>query len=168
MNVGRLAVVVGLVLGELTSAHGALRLSSPDFTPGGPIPAKYSRGHGNVSPALMIDGIPAKAETLALIVDDPDAPAGLWTHWVVWNIDAHHVVFLEGRPPRGAQVGKNSFGNERYDGPQPPSGTHRYFFHLYALDVSLKLKAGSDRDALSAAMRGHVVGKAEMFGTYSR
>lgn len=155
-----------MTLGGWAMAQGGFRIVSSDFSPGQPIPAKYSRQHGNISPALEIDGVPARAKSLALIVDDPDAPSAFFTHWLVWNIGVHHVIFLEGRPPRGAEQGTNSFGNVRYDGPSPPSGTHRYFFHLYALDAPLKLAAGSDRAALTAAMKGHVIDEAKMFGTY--
>jgi hypothetical protein len=110
---------------------------------------------------------------LALIVDDPDSPSGLWTHWVVWNLPANTTSIEAGKLPSGAVQGKNSFGHVRYDGPAPPSGTHRYFFHVYALDTMLNLPAGSDRAALSSAMQGlpmnsgYVIGTGEMFGTYS-
>jgi Raf kinase inhibitor-like YbhB/YbcL family protein len=160
--------VVWMALGGWAAAQSSFQISSPDFAPGQPMPAKYTRGHGNTSPALRIKGTPAQAKSLALIVEDPDAPAPHFTHWLVWNIDPHNVHFLEGRPPRGAKVGKNSFGSVRYDGPAPPSGTHRYVFDLYALDAPLTLAAGADRAALMTAMQGHVVGKAEMLGTYSR
>jgi Raf kinase inhibitor-like YbhB/YbcL family protein len=93
----------------------------------------------------------------------------LWTHWLVWNIPPNTTDIPEGRLPPGAREGKNSFGDARYDGPAPPSGTHRYFFHLYALDLPFfpKFRTASDRDAMLAGMEGHIVGKAETFGIYS-
>lgn len=143
-----------------------MEISSPAFAEGQPIPAKYARSHQNLSPMLRIKGVPESAKTLALIVEDPDAPKPQFTHWLVWNISPHHALFLEGRPPRGSVQGKNTVGDTKYDGPFPPSGTHRYFFHLYALDASLSLPEGSDRAALDAAMKGHVVAEAKLMGTY--
>jgi Raf kinase inhibitor-like YbhB/YbcL family protein len=139
------------------------------------MPPRSAKAGGNISPDLLIDAVPAKARTLALIVDDPDAPSGLWTHWVVWNIPPDvqreigpfQVTIPEGVVPNGAVQGKNSFGDTHYDGPAPPSGTHRYFFHVYALDSKLSLAEGASRGELEAAMKGHVVGSAEFFGTYS-
>jgi Raf kinase inhibitor-like YbhB/YbcL family protein len=163
----RLLFYCGLVsfLGAVPAL--ALQISSPAFADGQPIPAKYARGHTNLSPVLRIKGVPDRAKSLALIVDDPDAPSALFTHWLAWNISPQHALFLEGRPPRGAVVGKNSLGHVKYDGPFPPSGTHRYVFHLYALDSSLKLPEGSDRPTLDAAMKGHILTEADLTGTYS-
>ncbi len=131
------------------------------------MPAKYACRGDNISPEVRIENVPANARSLVLIVDDPDAPMGLWTHWLVWNLPADTASIPEGKPPSGARQGKNSFGNSRYDGPAPPSGTHRYFFHLYALDTVLSLSPGAGRAALLAAMEGHVVGSGETFGVYS-
>jgi len=142
-----------------------LIISSPAFAPGKPMPAKFAYKRENLSPPLRIVNVPANAKSLALIADDPDAPVGLWTHWLVWNLPTTDLA--EGAPPSGAVEGKNSFGNVRYDGPAPPIGTHRYFFRLYALDATLSLPAGSTRDALLSAMKGHVVGTGETFGVYS-
>ena len=139
---------------------------SPDFSTGAPIPAKYGKAHANISPALQIKGVPEKAQTLALIADDPDAPSGLFTHWVLWNIPTHTLLIREGKVPHGAERGTNSNGDVHYDGPIPPSGTHRYYFRLFALDASLSLPAGASRAALESAMKGHVVAKAETFGTF--
>ena len=121
----------------------------------------------NRSPQLLIGSIPLNAKSLVLIVDDPDAPSGLWTHWLLWNIPPDKVVLEEGEVPKGAVQGKNSFGRTRYDGPAPPGGTHRYFFHVYALYAKLSLAEGASRSELEAAMKDHVVGSAEFFGTYS-
>jgi Raf kinase inhibitor-like YbhB/YbcL family protein len=144
-----------------------MNISAPAFAPGKAIPAQYAYKGQNISPELRIGNVPANARSLVLIVDDPDAPVGLWTHWLVWNLPATTTSIPESKLPPGAMQGKNSFGNVRYDGPAPPSGTHRYFFHLYALDTMLSLPAGSGRDALEQAMNGHIVGSGETFGIYS-
>jgi Raf kinase inhibitor-like YbhB/YbcL family protein len=147
-------------------AGDAFSISAPAFGTGKPMPTRCAFSDANVSPELRLANVPIRARSLVLIVDDPDAPSGLWTHWLVWNLSSATTVIPEGKLPPEAVEGKNSFGNVQYDGPAPPSGTHRYFFHLYALDTKLTLPAGSDRDALKAVMEGHVVGKAETFGTY--
>jgi Raf kinase inhibitor-like YbhB/YbcL family protein len=144
-----------------------MTISSPDFAPGRPMPGKFADKSENRSPPLLIASVPPSARSLVLIVDDPDAPAGLWTHWLVWNISPDAAALPEGKVPPGVVEGKNSFGNARYDGPAPPSGTHRYFFHVYALDTKLSLAPGASRDELAAAMQGHVVAAGEFFGTYS-
>jgi Raf kinase inhibitor-like YbhB/YbcL family protein len=161
-----------VVLLAFTAGHGIaggdFSVTAPAFAPGQPIPAKYAlAGGSNRSPELKVEGAPDKTRSLVLIVDDPDAPSGLWTHWLVWNLPADLRAIAEDKLPEGARQGKNSFGDVRYDGPSPPSGTHRYFFHLYALDTTLSLPSGAGRDALEAAMAGHVVGTAETYGTYS-
>jgi Raf kinase inhibitor-like YbhB/YbcL family protein len=148
-------------------AAGSLTVFSPAFASGQPIPARYALAGENIPPELRVREVPASARSLALIVDDPDAPAGLWTHWLVWNLPAGTTVIPEGKLPEPAREGKNSFGRVRYDGPAPPAGTgvHRYFFCVYALDAPLVLPGGADRAALLDAMRGHVVGAGETFGT---
>jgi Raf kinase inhibitor-like YbhB/YbcL family protein len=148
-------------------ADNSFTISSPDFRQGMPIPIKYGFHQQNISPELHVANVPANAKSLVLIVDDPDSPSGLWTHWLVWNLPANTTDIPEGKLPPEARQGKNSFGNFRYDGPAPPFGTHRYFFHLYALDTTLSLPAGSDRAALEQAMNGHVVGEGETYGVYS-
>jgi Raf kinase inhibitor-like YbhB/YbcL family protein len=111
---------------------------------------------------------PSVIQSLVLIVDDPDAPGGLFTHWVVWNMPADTSSIPEGQPPPGAVQGRNSHGDVHYDGPSPPNGRHRYFFHLYGLDTMLSLSEGSDRAALEAAMKGHIVATAPKFyGTFT-
>ncbi len=149
-------------------AGGALGISAPAFASGKPIPAQYAFAVKNISPELRIANVPANAKALALIADDPDAPAGLWTHWLVWNLPANTTSIPEGKLPPEAREGKNSNGHARYDGPAPPRGTgvHRYFFRLFALDVQLPLPAGSDRATLEAAMKGHIVATGETFGIY--
>ena len=144
-----------------------VKISSPAFATSESIPAKHAYRGQNISPELRIGNVPANARSLVLIIDDPDSPSGLWTHWLVWNLPAQTTSLPEGELPPNAVEGKNSFGHVHYDGPAPHSGTHRYFFHLYALDIALSLSPGSDREALLAAMEGHVVGTGETFGVYT-
>ena len=144
-----------------------MNISTPAFAQGKPIPAQYSYKGRNISPEVRIANVSANARSLVLIVDDPDAPVGLWTHWLVWNLPVATTSIPEGKLPPGAVQGKNSSGHVHYDGPAPPSGTHRYFFHLYALDTALSLPAGSGRAALEQAMSGHIVGEAETYGVYA-
>jgi len=143
-------------------------ISAPAFAQGKPIPPQYARKGQNISPELQIAHVPATAHSLVLICDDPDAPVGLWTHWLVWNLSAETTSIPEEKLPPNARVGTNSFHEARYDGPEPPpgSGIHRYFFRLYALDTTLTLPTGSDRATLLAAMNGHIVGITETFGIY--
>ncbi len=112
--------------------------------------------------------MPESAKSLALIVDDPDAPMGLWIHWVVWNIDPKLSRIETSDPLHGAVQGTNTNGNTSYGGPCPPSGTHRYFFKLYALDEVLSLPSTTTADALLRAMEGHIVDSAELMGLYQR
>jgi len=122
---------------------------------------------GKSSPIAYFQQAPQGTKSLAVIVDDPDAPAGLWTHWVIWNIPASIHSIEENTVPSFALQGRNSFGNCRYDGPAPLSGTHRYFFHVYALDTVLPLPSGASRGKLEAAMKDHVLAGAETYGTFS-
>jgi len=135
------------------------------------MPPRFAHTHDNISPPLSILVLKSsllQSKSFILIVDDPDAPSGLFTHWVVWNITAQPQRISEGQVPEGAVQGRNSFGDAHYDGPAPPNGRHRYFFHLYGLDTMLSLPAGSDRAALEAAMKGHVVAQAPKFyGTFA-
>jgi Raf kinase inhibitor-like YbhB/YbcL family protein len=143
-----------------------MNISTPAFAQGKSIPAQYAYKNQNISPELRIANVPPNARSLVLIVDDPDAPMGLWTHWLVWNLPVTTSI-PEGKLPPGAMQGRNSNGHVRYDGPAPPSGTHRYFFHLYALDRTLSLPAGSGRTVIEQAMSGHIVGTSETFGVYA-
>ena len=145
-----------------------LQITSPVFPHNGMIPSKFTCDGADVSPTLSIAGIPEKTRSLALIVDDPDAPAGTWVHWVVWNIGAGTKEIPEGSVPQEAIQGKNDFGKQGYGGPCPPSGTHRYNFKLYALDASIALKSGATKAQIEEAMKGHVLAKAELIGLYRR
>jgi len=164
----RLGWCVVILAASRVEAADAFAISSPDFANGRIIPQKYSYHGGNVAPELRMAHVPANTKSLVLIVDDPDAPSGLWTHWTVWNIPVPTYALYADKLPAGAVQGKNSFGHVGYDGPAPPNGTHRYFFRLYALNTVLSLPEGSSREALDAAMVRHVIGHAELFGTYSQ
>ncbi len=151
----------------------ALTLKSAAFAPGAAIPAKYTCDGADLSPPLSWSGAPADAKSFALISDDPDAPAGTWVHWVLWNIPAAATSLAEGieKAPQlsdGTRQGVSDFRRPGYGGPCPPSGTHRYFFRLFALDAMLELPANATRPQLEAAMRGHILAAAELMGTFSR
>lgn len=149
-------------------AGEAFSVSCPAFAQGKPMPGIYALTGKNIPPEVRVQQAPANAQSLVLIVDDPDAPAGRWTHWLVWNLPSNLTALVGDSLPSGARVGKNSFQHVRYDGPAPPPGTgaHRYFFRLYALDATLPLATGADRAQLLTAMKGHIVGIAETYGTY--
>jgi Raf kinase inhibitor-like YbhB/YbcL family protein len=121
-----------------------------------------------VNPSLVIDNVPAGAKSLALIVDDPDAPHGTWVHWVVWGMDPKTKEIRENSVPAGAKQGMNDFRKRNYGGPCPPSGTHRYFFKLYALDIAPDLGPDTTKAALEKAMTGHILAQAEITGLYKR
>jgi len=141
---------------------------------GQPIPARYSCKGQDISPPLEWDKeLPERTQSLALIMDDPDAPMGTWVHWVLYNIPATAHALPENTPDDpvladGALQGTNSSRKTGYDGPCPPSGTHRYFFKLYALDTRLGLPSGATKDQLLEAMQGHILGQAELMGTFSK
>jgi len=145
-----------------------LAISSPAFTDGQPIPAKFTADGANLSPALVIAKPPPGTACYALIVDDPDAPMGTWVHWVAWNIPAATTTIPEGKIPAGSVEGRNSWGRTGYGGPSPPSGTHHYHFKLYALDRTLELPRTTDKAALIDAMEGRVLARAQLIGTYRR
>ena len=149
-------------------------LTSPAFEPGAEIPKKHTCKAADVSPALEWSGAPAKTASFALIMDDPDAPAGTWVHWVLWNLPAGLHSLPEGVAKNdqlsdGSRQGRNDFQKAGYNGPCPPPGkTHRYFFRLYALDRKLDLAPGASRSQLDDAMKGHIVERAEYMGTFRR
>ena len=151
-----------------TNFKHMIKISSPDFASGSALPVDYTCDGESVNPTLRISDIPYTAKSLALIVDDPDAPKGTFTHWVVFNFDSKTREIPTGETPRGALIGKNGFGKNEYGAPCPPSGTHRYFFRLYALDAILNLPAGTTRAKVEAEMAGHIIDSAEIFATYKR
>jgi Raf kinase inhibitor-like YbhB/YbcL family protein len=152
----------------------AFALSTTAFADGGAIPARYTCDTADLSPALSWKGVPQGTRTLALIADDPDAPAGTWTHWILWNIPPQASFLPEGVPPvetldNGARQGRNDFRRLGYRGPCPPPGKpHRYFFKLYALNARLDLKPGAARGELEEAMKGHIIAQAVWMGTCMR
>jgi len=149
-------------------------LKSAAFAPGAEIPQRFTCKAADTSPAIEWNGVPAKTTSFALITDDPDAPAGTWVHWVLWNLPASSHSLPEGVPKSeqldsGARQGRNDFRKVGYNGPCPPPGkTHRYFFRLYALDIELELASGATRQELDAAMRGHILAETEYMGTFQR
>ncbi len=146
----------------------AIQLSSNAFSNGGTIPLKYSCDGENVSPDLSWSGLPEGAKSLALIMDDPDAPAGTWVHWVLYNLPPDTASLAEGVQGLGV-AGTNSSRQTSYGGPCPPKGKpHRYFFKLYSLDNSLELSPGATKAAVEKAMQGHVLGAGQLMGTYGR
>lgn len=145
-----------------------LKLSSSAFKHNDSIPSKYTCDGADVNPPLMIENAPLGAKSLALIVDDPDAPAGNWVHWVVWNIVPTTNEIKENTVPSGALQGINDFRRHDYGGPCPPSGTHRYFFKLYALDMMLSLGPKANKAELERAMKGHIIAQGELIGLYRR
>ena len=157
-----LAAIVSLAAGGVK-----MKITSSSFQEGGDIPSKFSRDGQNINPALRIEGTPSNAKSLLLIMDDPDAPVGLFTHWLVWNIDPKTTDIAEKSVPKGAVQGTNDYPTLGYGGPQPPSGEHRYFFKAYALDTVLPLSRGSTRDALEREMSGHVLDSAALMGKYA-
>jgi len=156
------------VLGKEVRKMDGLKISSPQFAHNGSIPAKYTCDGADTSPHLKIEGVPRGAKALALIVDDPDAPAGTWVHWVVWGIPPETGEIGENAVPAGAVQGRNDWGRNSYGGPCPPSGSHRYFFKLFALDTVLTLGAATTKKDLERAMEGHVIARAELIGVYKR
>jgi Raf kinase inhibitor-like YbhB/YbcL family protein len=143
-------------------------LSSSAFEDNGTIPSQYTCDGNNTSPPLAITGIPVNAKSLALIVDDVDAPRGIFTHWIVWNIMPNKTQFFDGENI-GFPQGTNSAGTKGYHGPCPPSGSaHRYYFKLYALDSLLNIDVGTTKTDLQNSMNGHIIDQATLVGKYSR
>lgn len=155
-------------LGKEGKRMTELKITSPTFVTNGYIPAHYTCDGNDVNPPLEIADLPPGTKTLALIVDDPDAPRGMWVHWVVWNIAPTAHTIREDSVPAGSSQGKNDWKRNSYGGPCPPSGVHRYFFKLYALDTRLNLGAGATKSDLEKAMGGHIIATAELIGLYKR
>ncbi len=143
-------------------------LTSLAFENNGMIPEKYTCDGDNINPPLKIIGAPEKTQSLALIVDDPDSPSGDWAHWVLFNVEAKIESIKEGIIPEGAKQGQNTFGNFKYEGPCPSSGTHRYFFRLYALDKKIESDSPLNKETLLQLMSGHILAQAELMGQYKR
>lgn len=150
-----------------------IKITSSAFTEGGLLPAKYTCDGTDVSPPLQWDAVPQGTKSIALICDDPDAPMGTWVHWVLFNLPAEAKELTENIPPEktlanGARQGTNDFRKIGYGGPCPPSGTHRYFFKIYALDAKVNLEAGANKRQLLKAMEGHILAQGQLIGKYKR
>ena len=160
--------------GKAKGAPMPFVLQTNAFSPGAAIDAKYTCSGANISPALSWSGVPEGTQSLALIVEDPDAPGGTFTHWVLYNLGPTETQLGESMPktdrlPNGAQQGRNNFGRVGYGGPCPPPGKpHRYFFKLYALDRKLELKPGASKKEVEQTMQGHILGQAELMGKFQR
>jgi len=150
-----------------------LKITSSAFEEGGMIPKKYTCDAENVSPPLAWSGTPSGTKSYVLICDDPDAPAGIWVHWVVYNIPESEKGLSEAVPANktlanGTMQGISDFGETGYGGPCPPGGTHRYFFKLYALDATLSFQGDVTKDSLLDAMKGHIIAEGQLIGKYTR
>lgn len=144
-----------------------MQIYSRAFTSSGEIPPKYTCDGEDLIPPLSFSDVPKEAKSLALIVDDPDAPMGTWDHWVIWNIPPQTLEISEGKSPIGV-TGVNSWGKNSWGGPCPPDREHRYFFKLYALDSSPNLAAGARKAELERAMESHILAQAQLIGRYDR
>lgn len=148
-----------------TTTKTGLTVMSLVFSQGGHIPPKYTCQGEDINPPLEVSGVPEEAKTLALIMEDPDAPHGIFDHWLVWNILPNEAISEKSKV---GLSGRNSFGKTGYGGPCPPSGAHRYFFKVFALDTSLDLLAGADKKSLEKAMSDHVIASGELMGYYQK
>lgn len=149
-----------------TDRETTMQLTSTAFSDASPIPARYTCDGDDVSPPLLVDDVPEGTQTLALVMDDPDAPRGVWDHWVAFDI-APRAEIPENVGPLGVG-GANSWGRTGYGGPCPPSGTHRYFFTVYAVDTQLALGPGASKADLLDALEGRILDQATLMGTYAR
>ena len=149
----------------LHAKEANMKLTSPEFTHNAMIPKKFTCQGEDINPNLVIEEIPPSSVSLVLINDDPDAPVGTWDHWIVFNIPPTEKIAENSVP--GTQ-GKNSWGRNDYSGPCPPSGAHRYFFKIYALDTKLDLSEGASKRQVEQAMEGHILDQAELIGLYKK
>lgn len=159
--------------GQTKGGKMAIDLKSPAFEEGSVIPTRYTCDGQDISPPLSWSSVPDDTRSLALVTYDPDAPGGTFVHWVLFNVPPDARELAEDIPdqerlPNGAAQGVNGFGKVGYMGPCPPSGTHRYFFEIYALDTTLDLGAGTTREDLDGAIQGHVLAEGRLMGTYQR
>jgi Raf kinase inhibitor-like YbhB/YbcL family protein len=165
---------LGTLFAQEKGGMMSLQISSGAFSAGATVPKKFTCEGPDVSPKLSWVDPPAKTQSFALIMDDPDAPVGTWVHWVLFDLPADTKELAEGvakqeQLSNGARQGRNDFGKIGYGGPCPPPGKpHRYFFKLYALDAKLNLKAGASKADVERAMKGHILTQAELVGRYGR
>ncbi|MGZ4099056.1 MAG: YbhB/YbcL family Raf kinase inhibitor-like protein [Bacteroidia bacterium] len=146
-------------------SNTTLKVKSTAFEHNAPIPVKYTCEGENINPALLISDLPGETKSMALIMDDPDAPKGTFDHWIMWNIAPQDKIEENSAP--GVQ-GKNGRGENKYTGPCPPSGNHHYHFKVYALDRELEIPAGTNKSGLLTAMAGHILGIGELIGVYRK
>lgn len=149
----------------MDSNENSIQITSPAFNNEGDIPSKYSCDGEGINPPLHIDNIPEAAKSFALIIEDPDAPNGVFDHWIVWNIEPVSDIKEANNP---GVSGDNSAGKSGYHPVCPPSGSHRYFFYVFALDTSLDLPVGTRKKDLQSAMDGHIIDKGSIMGRYER
>ncbi|MCL9683671.1 YbhB/YbcL family Raf kinase inhibitor-like protein [Legionella maioricensis] len=162
-----LLVLLGMYDYKIFAAN--FTLESPAFKLNTMIPARYTCNGDDQSPPLTWQNAPANTQSFTLVVEDPDAPSGVWTHWVLFNIPPTVTQLVAGSSvPEGSSHGQNSWGSPNYRGPCPPFGAHRYVFKLYALDTLLSLDNGATKDEILRAMTGHVIGSAELVGLYQK
>lgn len=174
--IGLIAVLCLFLPGSANAQAGKMsfQISSSSFESGGMIPKKFTCDAADVSPELSWNGAPQGTKSFALIADDPDAPAGTWTHWVIYDLPPNLTNLAENTPktdelPDGAAQGRNSFKKIGYNGPCPPPGkAHRYFFRLFALDQKLEIKPGASKEEVEHAVQGHILAEAEVVGKYQR
>lgn len=170
MRIFSITLIAGILVflnvgGVAKNGGGTMKITSPEFQHNGMIPKKFTCQGLDINPSLQLEDIPQGTKSLALIVDDPDAPMGIWVHWVVFDIPVVSRIDEDSIPGR---QGSNDFRRQDYGGPCPPSGTHRYFFKIYALDTMLNLKEGISKKELERAMQGHILDKAELIGLYRK
>jgi Raf kinase inhibitor-like YbhB/YbcL family protein len=157
-----------LSLNKEVSSMAALHITSPAFQNNGTIPRQYTCDGKDINPPLVIENVPKETQSIALVCDDPDASTGTWVHWVLWNIDPTTKEIAENAVPPGAVEGMNDFKRHTYGGPCPPSGTHRYFFKVYALDTMIDISPNSTKTDLEKAMEGHILAEGQIIGLYKR
>jgi Raf kinase inhibitor-like YbhB/YbcL family protein len=151
-----------------SKASTNMKIKCSAFSNNGKIPSKYTCDGENMNPPLSFSDIPNNSKSLLLIVDDPDAPAGIWTHWILFNIPPDTKEVPENSVPSGAIQGVTSFSTKGYGGPCPPSGTHHYYFKLFALDITLDLPESSKAKDIEEVVVGHILAQAQLIGLYSR
>ncbi|MGD0282481.1 MAG: YbhB/YbcL family Raf kinase inhibitor-like protein [Dissulfurispiraceae bacterium] len=165
---GIAVIIISIIFVREGATMSDFKLVSTAFQNNSLIPSKYTCDGSDINPPLAIGNVPGGTKSLTLIVDDPDAPMGTWVHWLVWNIAPDTKEIKENDAPKGAGFGLNDFKKTSYGGPCPPSGTHRYFFKLYALDTTLNLPSGSKKADIEKAMKGHILAQTEIIGLYKR
>ena len=162
------SMFVSYALGEDVPKPSELKIGSPVFEDSGPLPPRYTCDGKNINPPLMIENVPREAKSLALILDDQDAPRGTFVHWIVWNISPGTKDIKENSVPEDAVEGLNDFKKRTYGGPCPPSRAHRYVFKLYALDTLLRLDPRSTKGDLQKAIKGHVLAQAQLMTSFKK